>query len=273
MFAALRGVEEYFRAVEICETQQHQLRLSFTARCPSYPLRDASGRRGRLESGGAGATSERKGSSGALLSTSPPPSFSAASAFRGGSFPSSTPPHTPFSAPSRALRATGRQSGPVPGVRRGCGRPALGGQPPARPVPRGAAGSAASPPPLRRPAPRTFASGPPSSPPKGARGAPLCGRARARARSRAEGTGPARVSHAPTCHAAASLAAPAGSERASEPAGRPAGHSPATEERSPGARSLLHLLSLRLAPSPRQRRAAPLPPSLLHRREGGAGLR
>lgn len=272
MFAALRGVEEYFRAVEICETQQHQLRLSFTARCPSYPLRDASGRRGRLESGGAGATSERKGSSGALLSTSPP------LLLRSLRFPRRVvpiiypPTHTLLrtqQGPTRNGKAERAGARRAPGLR----APGTRGSAPSQAGAPGSGGLRCFPPPLRRPAPRTFASGPPSSPPKGARGAPLCGRARARARSRAEGTGPARVSHAPTCHAAASLAAPAGSERASEPAGRPAGHSPATEERSPGARSLLHLLSLRLAPSPRQRRAAPLPPSLLHRREGGAGLR
>lgn len=42
----------------------------------------------------------------------------------------------------RALRATGRQSGPVPGARRGCSRPALSGQRPARPMPGGWRGEA-----------------------------------------------------------------------------------------------------------------------------------
>jgi len=64
------------RAAEIRKTRRHPRRLPLAARCPSRPPRDASGQRGRLASGRAGAISGRKGSSRALPSSpqSLPPS-------------------------------------------------------------------------------------------------------------------------------------------------------------------------------------------------------
>lgn len=162
------------------------------------------------------------------------------------------------------------RAGRCPAARRGCGRPALSGQRPARPVPwggpgaklsgaPGSGGAAASPPWQPRSAqPRLADSGPPA---EGGEGRPSEGGGGPGTAPRLKGLGPpGSPTHPP--------ATPWPACRPPRPRG---GVPPATEERSPRARSLLHLLSLRLAPSPRQRRAAPRPPSPEGPRSGDRG--
>lgn len=175
----------YSRAAEICKTQRHRLRPSCAARSPSYPPRDTPGRRGRLPSGGAGAISEGKGSSGALPPTPPEPAL-----IRGGSLPSSPPPSSREGRAGRCQAHGGAAGAQHSRVSTQPGRcPA--GESCAEPL---GAGASLLPPPPRPPRsahPRLRAS---LLPADGGEGAPLWGRAR----SEAEGIGPARISHART---------------------------------------------------------------------------
>lgn len=210
----------YSRAAEICKTQRHRLRPSCAARSPSYPPRDTPGRRGRLPSGGAGAISEGKGSSGALPPTPPEPAL-----IRGGSLPSSPPPSSREGRAGRCQAHGGAAGAQHSRVSTQPGRcPA--GESCAEPL---GAGASLLPPPPRPPRsahPRLRAS---LLPADGGEGAPLWGRAR----SEAEGIGPARISHART-HPPATP----------RPAGRH-GRPPPRSARPAPARALLHLRSPR----------------------------
>lgn len=156
----------------------------------------------------------------------------------------------------------------MPGARRGCRRPALSGQRTARPVPWGVAGGSCAeprkaeapllPPPVAAPLRAHSPQGLPPARGRGRGGAPLRER-EGQARSEAEGVGPARISHAPTCWPPRPLW---------RDAGRPAARPPPRSARPAPAPSFTSSRS----GSPRHPgNAAPRrsPPSFA----GGAGLR
>lgn len=151
-----RGGGSYSRAVEICKTQQHQLRVSLAARCPSYPPWDASGTvRERQSWSHPGEEGTQRNPPLRLPSLLP----------RSLRFPRRV---VPIISPAAPYAQRQGRAGRCP-----AGLRPLSGQRPARPVPREEAARIPGERrrlcfPLRgRPAPRTRASEPPSCPRKG----------------------------------------------------------------------------------------------------------